>query len=458
MRAGASQSARIGLVRFGEAAQGQAVSSHLARHHYSVFDVDPTHTKTIECDLLLLLAGNRIADKALITKVKNCATPRLLIVPRDCSMNPDLTRCCDDFLFWPSGGRELILRVERLLSSPARVLPSAPPTERASDFVGLGLIGRAPSFQAALHLIARLASSNVAVLIGGETGTGKEIAARALHYLGRRRDMPFVPFNCGALPDALLENELFGHRAGAYTDAKRDVEGLVTQADGGTLFFDEVDTLSSHGQVALLRFLQEREYRPLGGGTLRRSDVRILAASNTALEKLVETGRFRADLYYRLNVARVDMPPLRERAGDARALAEHFLSVAATRDRTSLRQLGLSALHWIETYSWPGNVRELESFIERQLVLADGLVIELDDDALATAARSESNGGLMPYRTARECVLRVFERDYLHGLMMRVAGNVTAAARLAQKERRAFGRLLSKHGLKGSDFRTPSAS
>jgi DNA-binding NtrC family response regulator len=191
---------------------------------------------------------------------------------------------------------------------------------------------------------------------------------------------------------------------------------------------------------------------------LQRSDVRILAASNTALEQLVEAGRFRADLFYRLNVARVDMPPLRERTGDARVLADHFLAAAATRDRTSLRQLGFSALRWIETYSWPGNVRELESFIERQLVLADGPVIEMDDDPVASVARPEITGGPLPYRAARDCVIRVFERDYLQGLMIRVAGNVTAAARLAQKERRAFGRLLSKHGLKSSDFRTPSAS
>ena len=221
------------------------------------------------------------------------------------------------------------------------------------------LIGQSPVFRKAVCLIERMANCSASVLLCGETGTGKELAARAIHYLSPCRHLPFIPVNCGAFPDMLVESELFGHARGAFTDARDAQVGLVAQANGGTLFLDEVDSLSLKAQIALLRFLQDGSYRPLGAGKAVTSKARIVAATNADLVELVKRGAFRSDLFYRLYVVPVRMPPLRERAGDVILLAEEFLKRSAQQHGSGPRYIDAASRRLLERYHWPGNVREL---------------------------------------------------------------------------------------------------
>lgn len=324
------------------------------------------------------------------------------------------------------------------------------------------MLGQSSAFQRLREQLRRYAECDIQVLIEGETGTGKELAAREIHYASARSGRPFVPVNCGALPDNLIENELFGHERGAYTDARCAQPGLIDHARGGTLFLDEVDTLSSKAQVTLLRFLENNEYRPVGGGLARVSNARVIAATNSCLEEEVAAGRFRRDLQYRLNALNVRMPPLRERDGDVPLLAEHFLDVTARRLEGRSKQWSGEAMRILCAHAWPGNVRELENIVLRAYMQADGDVIEafavaeLVDDASAPVGEPAHGDDRFGYHAARHHAIHVFERGYLLGLMERTQGNVTAAARLSGTERRQLGKLLKKHGIDTRRFRTQS--
>ena len=297
----------------------------------------------------------------------------------------------------------------------------------------------------ALHL-RKIASVDATVLINGETGTGKELAARAIHYLGSRRDKPFIPLNCGALPEQLVESELFGHERGAFTDAKNASPGLVAEADGGTLFLDEVDALNYKAQAAILRFLQDHSYRRVGSGVTRQANVRVLAATNSRLETLVEQGRFRRDLMYRLNVLTMQLPPLRERSGDAVEMAQVFLSRFAHQYRLPEKPLHASALEFIAQHDWPGNIRELENMIHREFLMCDTREIHLGSRRLQDAEHE----GISQFKSAKEKLIHDFERRYVRDVLTRVDGNLTRAAKLAGQERSAFGKLVRKHGLSPS--------
>lgn len=310
------------------------------------------------------------------------------------------------------------------------------------------MIGRSESFRAVVRLIEKIAAYDAPVLIEGETGTGKELAAREIHYRGARRDRPFVPVNCGALPDTLIESELFGHRRGAFTDARDDRPGLVTLADSGTLFLDEVDALTSKAQVTLLRFLQDQQYRPLGGRREERADVRVIAASNRPLDALVDAGGFRTDLLYRLKLIRVMLPPLRERAGDVVLLSRHFVELGAARFGRPIRPLAGDTLAWFERHAWPGNIRELEHVVYQGLLLCDGTEISIAPPPTIGAAHEQSAPA--SYRAAKQQAIAEFEHAYLAALIDRSKGNVSVAARIAGTERRHLGRLLKKHRLQKS--------
>jgi two-component system, NtrC family, response regulator GlrR len=309
------------------------------------------------------------------------------------------------------------------------------------------VIGRSPAFRVVETLIDRMGAFDAPVLIEGETGTGKELAARALHYRGTRRDGPFVPVNCGAIPDTLVENELFGHRRGAFTDARSDQVGLVKLARGGTLFLDEVDGLTPKAQVTLLRFLQDQQFRPLGSRSEERADVRIIAASNRDLERQVAAGEFRLDLLYRLKLMHLSMPPLRERDGDPAFLAAHFIDVASTRYGKPALSLDQGTLAWFERYAWPGNIRELENLVCREFLLADGPKISISCPTPGCRARAWD--AIANYRQAKHQAIAEFESRFLASLMGRVNGNVSAAARLSGTERRHLGRLLKKYQIPG---------
>ncbi|GAC1634953.1 MAG: hypothetical protein NVS9B10_31100 [Nevskia sp.] len=306
------------------------------------------------------------------------------------------------------------------------------------------MIGRSPAFARVQELTRRIAAYQAPVLIEGETGTGKELAARAIHYGSVRAGRPFVPVNCGALPDTLIENELFGHARGAFTDARQDQAGLVEIADGGSLFLDEVDSLSARGQVTLLRFLQDQQYRPLGSRRERRANVRVIAASNRDLDALVAAGGFRMDLLYRLRILHLLLPPLRERSGDAALLAEHFVRVAAERYGKAPRPLHAETLAWFDRYHWPGNIRELENLVCRNFLLGDGELLEIP---APSCLRETDLPAPLNYRCAKDRAIAEFEARFLSQAIAMAQGNVAAAARLIGTERRHLGRLLKKYGI-----------
>jgi DNA-binding NtrC family response regulator len=324
-----------------------------------------------------------------------------------------------------------------------------------------GLIGASRAFQDMLEMLEKIAGYDATVLITGETGSGKELAARAIHYLSARRDKPFIPVNCGALPDQLIENELFGHSRGAYTDARESQIGLIAQAEGGTLFLDEVDALSHKAQVSLLRFLQDGQYRPLGGSHVECAQVRILAASNIDLARLVAECRFRADLHFRLNVMELSVPPLRERVEDIAALARHFIQEAACRYQLPPKELHPEALCWLTRQLWPGNVRELGNLIQREYLLSDSPLVRIRGAQPSGERRQQPDrrNGLpdtFNFNAAKQTILQDFERNHLLRLMRESAGNISQAARLAGKERRALGKLLKKHQIEADAFRARS--
>ncbi|HJV48066.1 MAG TPA: sigma-54 dependent transcriptional regulator [Geothrix sp.] len=322
------------------------------------------------------------------------------------------------------------------------------------------MIGQSPIFREILRLVGRMAACDAPVLIEGETGTGKELAARAIHYQSARQDGPFIPVNCGAIPDSLIESELFGHRKGAFTDAKDNQPGLVTLAEGGSLFLDEVDALSTKGQVTLLRFLQDQEFRPLGARQVEHGNVRILAASNASLPLLAERGTFRSDLLYRLRILCLELAPLRERRGDVEPLATWFLEACNQRFGLGTKSLHPDSVAWMNQYHWPGNIRELENLLYREYLLSEGPVMRIEaPKGLRPLSQDpqEAPSGDLSFHQAKARAVEAFERGYLTRLLDLAGGNVSLAARLAGKERRSLGKLLKKHGLGGVSRQKPFA-
>jgi two-component system response regulator GlrR len=287
-----------------------------------------------------------------------------------------------------------------------------------------------------------IAGSDPSVLITGETGTGKEVVARAIHYLSKRRHRPFVPLHCGAVPSDLFENELFGHRRGAYTGAEGSQQGLIAQADHGTLFLDEISTLPMRDQEKLLRVLQEGEYRPIGGAGVMRADIRILAATNIDLEAAVQRGRFRIDLLYRINTLVVDIPPLKSRPEDILPLAHHFLRLYSWKYRKQSTGFSPAAIARLEGYEWPGNVRELQHVVESAVALTTTPEIT---EVVLHGSQSQPVADYLAYRDAKHQAVEQFQREYLTRLVQAAGGNLSRAARMAGVERAYFSRLLRRH-------------
>ena len=397
---------------------------------------------------LFIVGADRPDRPEIVRALIHALAPRVGIVrARDSKLHPHLVDAGAEVIEWPVPRPELWARFELIAFGRP-----VPPT-LAAMLRDAGLIGRSTAFLDALRQLPEAVRCDANVLICGETGTGKDLVARALHYLGSRRRGPFVPVNCAALPESLFENELFGHTRGAYTTAGSAQEGLAVQADTGTLFLDEVETLSARSQAALLRFLQDGQFRPLGAGASRGSNVRTLAASNANLAALAESGVFREDLYYRLNVLCVTLPPLRQRPDDIPELAEHVL--AKLIDRYSRpKRFSAAALAWMAAQPWKGNVRELENWVHRRYLLAEGNFIEPDESATVGAP---NRFGVDPFREAKRRAIAAFEQQYLSELIARVGGNVSAASRYAGTERRAFGRLLRKHSIDPGAYRDVAA-
>ena len=318
-------------------------------------------------------------------------------------------------------------------------------------FLRMNLIGESSQFQEVLRLVKKVSRFDVGVFIHGETGTGKELIARAIHYLSSRRDMPFVPVNCGAFTDELFLNEFFGHKKGAYTGADNAYVGLAREADGGTLFLDEVDSLSAKSQVALLRFLQKHEFKSLGCTKIQRVNIRILCACNKDLQGLCRKGAFREDLFYRLDILRVKIPPLRQRDGDIPLLSSYFLEKTISKFNLDFKALHPETLRVLESYSWPGNVRELENYIQKLSLLNDGDLIRIDKVGempdISGACNEITDYKFGTFNKEKKRAINYFEKNYLKSVMIKTGGNISRAARYAKKERRSFARLLEKHGI-----------
>ena len=323
------------------------------------------------------------------------------------------------------------------------------------------LVGQSPQMRAVFDLVETVAFSGATVLIQGESGTGKELVARAIHFRSQRKDQPFVAVNCSALTESLLESELFGHVKGSFTGATSNKKGLFEAADGGTIFLDEIGDVSPAMQVRLLRVLQEGEVRRVGSNDNIKVDVRVIAATNIDLARAREQGKFREDLFYRLNVITIDLPPLRDRPEDIPLLAQHFL--ARFRQKTGKVVTGISAgaTEALTCARWVGNVRELENAIERAVVLTAGPMIELED--LPPEVRSAPQRGSgevevvslahLPYAQAKKLAMRAFERRYLSALLEKSGNNVSEAARAAGVDRSNFRRLLKQYEVGGRSMK-----
>jgi DNA-binding NtrC family response regulator len=346
----------------------------------------------------------------------------------------------DDFVIWPEPQEALRQRILKLLPPTAEEEVHKVSEVLCRELGMANMVGQDPTFLRVAEMAFASAQTAFPVLVTGETGTGKEMLARAIHFFSGRRNRPFVPVDCAGIPDHLFENELFGHARGAYTDAHTEQRGLATLADGGTLFLDEVDSLSLPAQAKLLRFLQDRQFKPLGSERFQGSDVKIIAASNRNLEEQVAEKCFRSDLYYRLNVLHLELPALRERPEDVDRLAQHFLKLYLPAG--ARKAFSIHALQRLRNYQWPGNARELLNMVQRAIVFSRGPQITVEDLAFPVMAALPAN-----FRHAREANIEVFERDYVSDLLRRNEGNITHAAREAGKERRAFGRLVKKYGL-----------
>ena len=311
------------------------------------------------------------------------------------------------------------------------------------------MIGRSPAMQEIFATIGKVTEYKTTVLITGESGTGKELIARAIHYHSPRAENPLVTVNCGAIPESLLESELFGHRKGAFTDAIRDKRGLFEEAHGGSIFLDEIGELPRSLQVKLLRVLQEEEIKRLGDTRPIKIDVRVLAATTKDLASEVKAGRFRDDLFYRINVLQVTVPPLRERAGDIGLLIQHFVDKTAKRLGLQVNQVNPAVLRALQRYSWPGNVRELENVIERSMVMAGGRTIELEDlppallEAQAQASPLLPDDGILSIKEAS----RRLERELIRRALEKTGGNRTQAARLLEISHPALLYKIKEYGL-----------
>ncbi|RMG02499.1 MAG: sigma-54-dependent Fis family transcriptional regulator [Nitrospirae bacterium] len=370
-----------------------------------------------------------------------------------------LKRGAYDFLTKPVDNERFIHTVRRAIEY-GRVLREKRNLEQQVRHSSLRreLIGESPVMNELLEKMKMIAETDETVLITGETGTGKELAARTIHRFSRRDKGPFIAVNCPAIPENILESELFGYKRGAFTSATSDKKGLFEAADGGTIFLDEIGDIPLSVQSKLLRVLQEKEFKPLGDTDSVKVDVRVIASTNQDIEKKIHEGSFRDDLYYRLNVISLRMPSLSERQEDIPLLAEYFLIEYAVEYGKNIKGFTDQALDYLKSRRWPGNVRELQNVIKRAVVFEKGAYIGksvLQESSPGDELHGGINSGLLglDYKTAREKVITEFTREYVRNILKKTEGNVTHAARLAGIERQSLQHLIRRYGIDVSEFR-----
>ncbi len=363
-----------------------------------------------------------------------------------------------DFIQKPFSPEELLLVVRRVLERQDLMEEVRTLRVQVGDQYRFDrIISKSPKMAVVFDMMRNMSDLDTTVLITGETGTGKELAAHAIHMNSNRRGQRFVRINCGALSETLLESELFGHERGAFTGAVQARRGKFEYAAGGMLLLDEIGDISVSMQVKLLRVLQEKEIQRVGGNETIPVDVRILATTNKDLEKAVTAGSFRSDLYYRLNVVRIQLPPLRERMGDVALLAEHFLQAFCEKTGRNVRAIAPHAMRALLEYDWPGNVRELANVIERAAIMANGEVIsEIELPAYTTPARSreaDADTLSLPFKEGRQRVIALYEQAYLRHCLRLYHGNIAQSAQHCGIDTKTFYRKMQDYGLDKRDFK-----
>jgi DNA-binding NtrC family response regulator len=328
------------------------------------------------------------------------------------------------------------------------------------------LLGGSPVMERLHGHIERIAKTSATVLITGESGTGKELVARAVHTHSLKKTNPFIPIDCSTIPESIIESELFGHVKGSFTGAIRDKKGLVEEANGGTLFLDEIGDLNVAMQVKLLRLIQEGEYKPVGGNAIRKVDIRFIAATNQNLQEQIRNGGFREDLFYRLNVIHILIPPLRERMEDIPILANHFIEKYSVIHAKQVRGISREALDFLLLREWPGNIRELENVLERGVIMAStSILLEEDlltDDPLAPSEafspRHPDHIFTLPFKEAKDRLIEEFQTQYIARALARHGGNVSQAARDSGVKRQYLHRLMRETNIASKAFRKPDPS
>lgn len=442
---------KVVIVHSGSRGAALELSSSLSRYFSSEIlvleddaDVPPSTDREARFVVLALLSGP-IWPEALNNSLFS-TSPRIAIITdgRFLAEGCDsvLTRF-DDFIVAPFREDEVVWRIKRWLDAD-----EGDDRERLGRniFQKLGMasiIGRDPAFLEVVEKIPLIAEGDASVLLLGETGVGKEVCARAIHYLSDRSDKPFIPVDCGAIPTNLIENELFGHRKGAYTDARDSSLGLVAEAEGGTLFLDEINSLDRQAQGTLLRLLQEKTYRPLGHSKQLRANVRIIGATNVDLYRKVQEGEFRRDLYYRFCVT-ISLPPLRERTSDIPELVEFFLRKHQDQCGKERKLISPAAMKKLVQYDWPGNIRELENVIQKALLLTKSSLIGREH-ILFDGASAEEESDSLSFAEAKKSAVEKFEKDFVMQALARANGNISLAARMSGKDRADFSRMVKKY-------------
>jgi len=320
------------------------------------------------------------------------------------------------------------------------------------------IIGSSPATISILKMIDQVAKSTATVLVSGESGTGKELAARAIHYNSDRKEKPFITINCTAMPEQIIESELFGHVKGSFTSAWKDKKGIVEEADRGTLFLDEIGDLNMAMQAKLLRLLQEGEYKPVGGLTTKQADIRFVVSTNQDLKKLIEAKQFREDLYYRLNVINLHMPPLRDRKEDIPTLAHHFLEKFNSLNDKKISDIAPEAISALMSKSWPGNIRELENCIERGVILCRSDAINISDilpqePAAHTSPVFDHSIYTLPFKEAKEIIIKSFHNKYINWILQQNKGNISKSAEQAELQRQYLHRLIKEENINTEIFK-----
>lgn len=322
----------------------------------------------------------------------------------------------------------------------------------------LPIIDSSPPIISITKMIAQVAKSTATILISGESGTGKELVAKAIHYHSNRKNKPFITVNCTAMPEQIIESELFGHVKGSFTGAWKDKRGIVEEADHGTLFLDEIGALNMAMQAKLLRLLQEGEYKPVGGLTTQQADIRFVAATNQDLKKLIEAKQFREDLYYRLNVINLHLPPLRDRKENIPILAYHFLEKFNSLNNKKIGGIDPEAISALMSKSWPGNIRELENCIERGVILCQSDTIKISDilpqePVAHTSPLVDRNIYTLPFKEAKNIIIKAFHSKYINWILQQNKGNISKAAEQAELQRQYLHRLIKEEDINTEIFK-----